>query len=446
MSRRVRSLAVLVALLAGAQAALRLGAAPARVDPLVARFDPAAVWRVVLSRGERQVVLERRAGKEWVVASHGAVPVRRGAPEGLLRLLRGWRRQRVAGSDPRRYAEWGVGGDDARRVQLFARSGTPLLDLYVGRVTGIDPVAARARGAQVDSERLGLFVRAADEAEVSVVNAFLLGLFEPVPRNWFRRPLLEGRPEDVRRLRIVRPGEDPFELLLSPFPGRALGDPRPLDPARVYGLLQQIYMLEPKGAGRAPPAGVFSVELERAGEESERFLLWEAEGRFFFAGEGLRVELAAQAAQKVLAARLDGLWRRRLIGAGEGSLARLHWEEGDEEIALRLRRELTWEATCTGIGRPLASRRWPSGAAKELRERVAALEAVRWERSPRSTEDAGWARLVAVEPGRFRAVLRFGVRRGELREVIVDGVAVPGWVPEAEVQAIRAAFLALAPD
>lgn len=250
MSPRLRTLLALVAGLLLTRGGVALVDRPPAPPAPLLDVDPAAVTRVVLGRGAASLALVREASAPggWVVVDEGGRrATARPGVDALLERLRAWRRDRPAGRDPTRHAEWGVSEERARTLRLEAASGEPLADLLVGRIAGIELADAVSQGGALDTRRLGLFVRERGEDATWVVNEFLTRELEPTPAAWLAPPLQGVAPEDVARLE-VRAGDLALALVFAPGAAPRLdGDPRPVEPGRARGLLLAALGLTPTG-------------------------------------------------------------------------------------------------------------------------------------------------------------------------------------------------------
>lgn len=448
MSARVKVLLGIVIALAGARVlvALTRPSAEHGIGSLVVKIDPSKVAGIALERSGKRLLLERdpKSPTGWVVATaHGKVPARKGAPDSLLTRLRGWRRERLAGRDRAQHAEWHVTDDLARRITLRDEAGKVLLDLLVGRITGIDTDRARERGFNVAVDELGLLVRKAGEDEVVVVGDFVTRHLEPAPAWWFLRPLVAGEPDAVRALTHTGQAGS-FTLALRPRPARLQGDRRPPDPARSYGLLTNVYLLEPKGAapqGTTPPPGAATTVRVVTRQGASSLTLWPVGERWFARSERLgaaTVEVKPHEAKQIAAATREGLIQERLLTLNPGDLRRLHWERATEELSLaRDTRDFSWAATLTGPARPLTSRRHPRSGMLAVLEQIIKLPVARWEVDASKIDPAfagALERLVLKRRGQKPVVLELGQVVGGLRAVRGKALPLPAWIEEAELQ------------
>lgn len=472
MSPRVRALLALVAL----AAALRLGLAllggdPASglAPPLVA-FDPAAVTRVRLARGERQVTLEREPGGWALVAAAGRAPAQADAVEALLQRVGSWRRDRRAGDDPARHVEWGVDGPTARRVRLEGPPGAPgapdAVELLVGTIAGVEREAALATGGRLDTGRLGLFVRAAEEPATWIVSDFVTRELEPDPAVWLAPPLPRAGPGAVRRLAVQGPGHAATVLLAPDQPARLEGDARLPDPARVRALLAAALELTARDVAPPGPPPASALRLEVTLDDGRRgaAALWQDGAAWRAApldaggspGAPLVVEPALAARVAELA---RDLVRRRLVYSDPRHGRRVHVVTRDAEWTLsRLPvathgRDAGWLLVTTGLRRPLTWRQLDQAAALPLLERVHGLEAAAWDpAAPAPTSDP-WLRVTLVDDRRDRADVTLGdpVDRGAggsapdhdaVRRLPgrASTAAAPFWVDRATVEAMLLAL------
>ncbi len=452
--RRLRTLVVLVGLLAAARLGVWLGERPpAAVGLPVLSFAPAQVARVRLARGQDEVVLQRAPGSEgetprWILASHGGLPAREGAVEDLLERLASWRVERVAGADPARHEEWFVSEGRARRVTLEAAGGQPVGSLWVGKVTGVDPEAARVGKAAVDVADLGVFVRAAAGAvapseQVVVVNAFVTRQLDPRLREWLPRPLVGGSPDEVTRLTVRPAGAPPFAVRFLPPPARfeAAGagsvPAAPLDPTAARALVTQLFLLDAVAAAPSGPVPATATRVTVEHPAGRRDLaLWRAgESWVLQRDDGLRVSVSPSLAAAVAEARAETLGRRRLLPLAAAHVIRLHWIEAHEELALA-RTDAGWDAVVTGGRRPLRHRVLSRAEGLESGERVTALEASRWSPLAAATPQRG-PRLEVVVRGGERWTIAFGPRRPDgWREARVTGLE--DFTPEVQDSVVRA--------
>jgi hypothetical protein len=448
MSLRVRVLAGLVVALAVIRAVLFVTEAQGPVDRSLLRFDSAKVARIVLSQGSERLVIEEDSLKDgrWRVASRGDLPVLEGAPQQLIARLRDWRSERTVGSASDRYADWGVSDALGRRVRLEDRDGAVLADVLVGRITGIDRDLARESGFNVDSSKLGLYVREAGQAEVVVVNDFASETLGPNARAWFLRPLVRGEATTVVRVSLSRKDEA-FTLRLKPDPAAFVGDARPPDPPKVFGFLQGLFRLEILGpAEGATPPDATRLRVDLNDGSSQALTLWEGEDKRWFVEAGaLRAEVPAHIAQGVAATRANDLAQRKLVRYGYQDLRRLYWITDDDEISLRRHHEdRRWYASRTGPNRALVGRQHSRDAVDPLAKLVTALEVTRWDAGAADSFASPYARVILFDRRGDRLELTLGELRGGERALKLSSVPVPGWIPAEFAERLGNAFKALA--
>ena len=449
MSRRVHVLSALILALCGARLALHLSRPRGdEVGQVLLRFEPAQVAVIELQRGVDRLRLERR-GEGWVVASHGGIPARAGQPDALLSRLRGWRVERVAGADPAKHAEWKVDPERARQVRLRGAGGELLAEVWAGRVTGIARDLLREQGYRVDTRQLGLFARVREgealAARTVVVNDFVTQELEPNPRSWFLRPLVRGERERAERLSLRRPGGRTLTLALRPQP-RLEGDPRPVDGPRAYGALSALFALEALGpAAGAPPDGALQIALEVAGQEPQAWRLWAAGERWFLAGEGFAVEVAAGEARGLVERlRPEGLLRREVVRQVAAGIRRVHWTRGGVERSL-IRRRAGYDLVTTGGGRGLTCTRRTRAEGLAFLEALTGLEVSGWIEDPaelRAALGEDPARLVVVGSG-GREELELGPASGGRRALRQLGSELGAWVDAAGLERAHAALRTL---
>lgn len=458
MSPRVRALLVLVGLAAVLRLGLSLlGGDPASglAPPLLA-VDPDAVTRVVLARGERRVVLERASGASgWTL---DGAPAKADEVEALLQRLRSWRRDRRAGDEAARHLEWGVDGPTARRVRLEGPDGALLGELLVGTIAGVEREAALATGGRLDTGRLGLFVRPADEATTWIVSDFVTRELEPDPAVWLAPPLPRGVPAAARRLAVQGPGHSATVLLAPDQPARFEGEARLPDPARVRALLAAALELTARDVAPpgAPPDEALRLEVTLDDGRSGAAALWQDGAGGWRAAplEGGRPG-AALVVEPALAARVAelarDLVRRRLVFSDPQHARRVHVVTPEREWTLsRLTvaaqgRDAGWLLVATGLRRPLAWRHLSEAAALPLLQRAHGLEAVEWDPGAPAPASDPTVRVTLVDDRRDRVDVTIGgdlsahdaVRRLPGR---ASSAPVPFWVDRATVEAMLLAL------
>lgn len=448
MSLRVRVLTVLVVALALIRAGLLFTESGGPADRSLLRFDSAKVARIVLSQGSERLVIEEdsRSDGRWRVASRGDLPVLEGAPQQLIARLRDWRSERTVGSAVERYADWGVSDALGRRIRLEDRGGAVLADVLIGRITGIDRDLARESGFNVDSSKLGLYVRRAGQAEVVVVNDFGTETLGPNARAWFLRPLVRGEATTVVRVSVSAEGEA-FTLRLRPDPAEFAGDARPPDPPKVFGFLQGLFRLELLGpAEGAPPVSATRVRVELDNGTSQTLVLWRGDDdRWFVEAGALRAEVPAHIAKRVAETRAGDLAQRKVVRYGYQDLRRAYWKTDDDEISLRRHHEdRRWYASRTGPNRPLTGRQHSRDAVEPLAKLVTALEVTRWDASAADAFASPHARVILFDRRGERLELTLGELRGGQRALKLSSVPVPGWIPAEFAERLENAFKALA--
>ncbi len=441
MSDRVRALLGLVAALLLVRGGLWLaGREPAEVGRALLAFDPAAVARVRLSHGAEALVLERTDGG-WRLASHGDLPAREGAVEALLARLREWRVERVAGDDPAHHEEWFLTEARARRIVLEAEGGAQLAEVWVGKVTGIDPDAPKTGETDLDVADLGLVVRARSGPgelpdRALVVSAFVTRQLDPEPRTWLPHPLVGGTADEVSRLAFAPPGAPAFAFELTPprFVEPSPVAPAPLDPLAARALVQRLYLLEALGPapGGEPPASAVRVEVARA-DALDVLRLWEQDGAWLLErGDGLRVRVRSAAAAALASARAATLVRERLFLIAASDVREVHWS--GEGFALALTKsERGWQVEGAGGRVVLSAER---GLA--LARRLAELEAAGWQASdgvPPATE-----RLRVVTRGGIEHVAELGPGPQGATAARLAGVEGVALLDREAVAALRAAL------
>lgn len=466
MSPRVRGLLVLV----GLAALLRLGLAllgggpgfelaPPLLGPAAAGVAP---QRVVLARGDREVTLELRppdlpGPSRWVVSRPaGRAPANDDGVEALLQRVQSWRRDRRAGDDPARHLEWGVDGPTARRVRLEDGSGARLAELLVGTIAGVEREAALATGGRLDTARLGLFVRPADEATTWIVSDFVTRELEPDPAVWLAPPLPRATPGAVRRLAVAGPGHTSSVLLAPDQPARLEGDARLPDPARVRALLAAALELTARDVAPPGPPPATALRLEVTLDDGRRgaAALWQADGGWRAASLDGGAPGAALVVEPALAARVAALApdlvRRRLVYSDAQHARRVHVVTRDAEWTLaRLpvaprERDAGWLLVSTGPRRPLTWRVLDQAAALPLLERAHGLEAVAWDPSAPAPASDPDVRVTLVDDRRDRADVTLGpvddhdaARRRPGRATTAP---TPFWVDRTSVEAMLLAL------
>lgn len=460
MSRRVLILGAAVVLLLALRGWLALTARPVGDGvgaPLIV-VEQARIAGLELVRGETRVRIVRH-GSDWILPEAGGLAADTQRVQALVARVCGWRRERRASGDPAQHGSFGVDPAKARRIRLLgAKDHTglePVLaEVWVGKITGVAADLLREKNDQIDTEDLGVFVRARDarraEAEPGpvtwVVNDFLGNLADPSLRRWIARPLLPGRPQEVTLVDV----RSPSGRFAYRFPEGSLeGDTRPLDRNRVRASLGSLYLL--RAIGPAPsPAPPEALQLRVAGGQAKVALaLWSQGDRWFLTRPGLApgrpqagVEVSAEDAER--AARLgdpSALLRQRVFAVPLERASRVHWRRGGLERSW-VRRSGTWDAIQTGPRTPLQARQVSSASLIPLWQRLAALEAKTWtegalEPSERRAEwiaQGSWGRLEVTvgAPHEGRVPLSCSDQPGLL-----------AWVPEPALREIEAALVRL---
>lgn len=442
MSPRLKVLLGLVVALAAALGALRLLRPGYRPAGLLVDAAPARVARVELFRaGRPPLVLVKQ--EQWRVESHGGLPAR-GVDELLARLL-SWRRERLASTEPSAWASQQVDDATARHVRLWGVAGEPIADLRVGGITGIEAEDIRDKGSALDTSRLGLFVRRADEPETWVVTEFVTRELEPDPRTWFMRPFTPPPRESLRRLRFER-GLERFSVALAfdrPLVLEREGQPPvPADPQMVGGLLVGLESLETIAAapaGAAPPTDAMRLSID-TGEAGDAPLLVTGETLELTAWmDRERALLQVKGGPALEVTRLTGERLARLAAADLVRRRVLSFQPSDLN-RLELRGPTTRTVTRSG-GEWRAAGPLPPGAIDPALERLGKLEVVAWDPSaplpPPGSPELHWA-----TPRGDLGALRFGAEAGGRRAVAIQGLP-PGWVDAAAAAELLRALEAL---
>src|SRR5581483_1179485 len=177
--------------------------------------------------GRSPLVLARAQGGAWVVASAKSFPARAGKVDQLLARIRSWKRERTAG-EAKNHEQFSVTREKGIGVRIEDFAGAPLADILVGALTGLDPEEARNKGGNVDTSRIGRYMRLADEDPVYVVSDFVTGELEPDPQEWLERPITGGDESKAKSLVTpLRNGETLAFALDPPFPRMATANQRP---------------------------------------------------------------------------------------------------------------------------------------------------------------------------------------------------------------------------
>jgi hypothetical protein len=252
VNARNRWLAAVVLLL-GLLTWLDARRAPRAIDerPWLAGFDPAAVTRVHLARGDAEVELARGASG-WAVLSRASFPAEGGAVDELLRRVAGVRSSDRVAADPDTHARLGV-GPGALRARFADAGGKLLADLCIGRP---------------DDGRGGACLRRADGDEV--FRLATLSVPDPAPAHWLEARLLDFAPPDVRRFAATL-GDERFELVRLPDgrwqaqEGQRLLSAARVDPVLLVAanlFLEELSEATADAAGFARPAGTIELDLE----------------------------------------------------------------------------------------------------------------------------------------------------------------------------------------
>ena len=405
-SRRVVALGVLVAALGvarGVQALRGDGYEPAA--PL-ARFEVSEVARIELSRGEAAVNLVRGEGG-WVVASHGGLPAH-GRVDQILARVRSWRRERVAGDDPEAEAEWNVDGAQTRRLVLRDGDGATLADLRIGGITGIEREDLRESGYSVDTDTLGLFVRAGDEPRVYVVTEFVTGDLEPEPGRWYRQPALAVDVNGLRALAVSRAGARAV-VALHPAP-RFVDDPRPVDALALRGLLFHLARIVVVGPAEAlPPDDAVAFELDPARGEPLTLRVWEDDGRYYAALPERTLEVGRLAGANLSDWGPRQLVRRRwsLQAPRQVVLLRIARPDGEDRLERLPGERWRYTRTVDGVSRQLEV----AGARIDpFVHALVGLEVTAWSPTP-ADQDLPW-RMVTRDAQGGEAAIAFAPRAG----------------------------------
>lgn len=461
MSRRVALLGLLVVVLLAGRGWLAL--TERRVSdgvgaPLIV-VEQGRIQGLELVRGQARVRIERR-GQAWVLPEQGGLAADPERVEALVARVCSWRRERRVGADPTQHPVYGVDPVNARRIRLL---GAPdhggqeqvLAEVWVGKISGVAADLLREKNDQIDTETLGVFVRARDAREpvaepgpvTWVVNDFLGNLADPTPRRWIQSPLLPGRPQEVTQVEVRSPRG---RLSYRFQPEIALeGEARPIDRNKVRGSLASLYLLQ--GLGPAPsaaPADAIRLRLA-GGRAAGEVSLWSEGARWFLSRPGLApgkpgagVEVNAEDAGRVARlADVGALLRRRVFTLAVERASRIHWRSGEVERSW-LRRSGTWDAIQTGTRIPLRTRSIQSGALVPVWQRLAKLEALAWtpgalapqERVAELVAQGAWGRL---EVGVGAA------REGRRPLSCSDQPGYLAWIAEGELAEIEAALVRL---
>jgi hypothetical protein len=211
-------------------------------DPLV-KFDPAGVAKLTLARkGKKPLVLARTQpqGGSWVVASAKDFPAQGTRVEQTLATILGWKRDRTGG-DAAMHEKFAVTRDTGITIRIEDFSGQTICELIQGSLTGLDVNQAHANGGQVDTSKVGRFVRLANEEPIYVIPGFVTSEFEPEVQQWLERPITGGDESKARALIIRRKsGENLSVLLDPPYPRFATPDAHPVDADKVHGLVREV--------------------------------------------------------------------------------------------------------------------------------------------------------------------------------------------------------------
>ena len=432
MSRRVQLLGLLVALLAGLEAALLLTHPRVRPAPRLLELEPLQVERIEITRAGRPPLSLARAGASqagepvWVVRSHQDLPAIGPAVEGLLQRVLSWRRERRASSDPAAWPAQQVTEEAARHLRLYGPGEALLGEVLVGAITGIEPEDVRDKGYSLDTTRLGLFVRLRGEETTWVVTDFLTRELEPDPRPWLPRPLALPPREAIARVLVER-GPERFALLLQGGPPRLEPGTIPADAAAAGGVLLNLETLETLGPGPStpPPADALRLRLETREGQALELVAWGAGGQVFLLPAGARaLEVGGFGAPRLLQLERAGLVRRRALGCARDDLEQvaLPWgllQRGPR--GWRLERE----------GQP--PRELEQARVDAALERLESLTVLEWDAAapapPPGSPGLRWLGR-GVQGG-----LMLGATEGPRRAVRIE-VGPPGWVEAAAAAAV----------
>ena len=460
MSRRVVVLGVSVVLLLVARGwlAITVRAVSDGVGAPLIVVEQARIEGLELSRGDTKLRIVRR-GESWVLPESGGLAADPERVVGLVARICSWRRERRAGADPAQHALFGVDPASARRIRLLGgRDHTgqePVLaEVWVGKITGVAADLLREQNDQIDTETLGVFVRARDDRTTSsepdpvtwVVNDFLGNLADPNLERWIVSPLLPGRPQEVARVEVESPrGSSAFRFQ----PEVALeGQARPLDRNLVRGSLGSLYLL--RGLGPAPsPAPERALRLRIQGRAPSEVALWSEGSRWFLSRPGLApgrpgagVEVNAEdAARAARLGDLAALQRRRVFALPLERATRVHLRREDVERSW-VRRSGTWDAIRTGARVPLQTRSIPSSELVPLWQRLAALEAQSWTAGAIAPEERRAEWIVQGAWGRLEVTVGVG-REGRRPLSCSDQPGQIAWVSAGELAEIEAALVRL---
>lgn len=460
MSRRVAVLGVSVLLLVAARGWLAITSRPISDGvgaPLIV-VEQARIQGLELSRGDTKVRILRQ-GEGWVLPELGGLSADSERVSSLVARVCSWRRERRAGADPAQHAVFGVDPKGARRIRLL---GAPdhtgqvpvLAEVWVGKITGVAADLLREQNDQIDTETLGVFVRARDartslaepDPVTWVVNDFLGNLADPSPARWIVSPLLPGRPQEVTRVEVGSGGSS-YAFRIQPEVA-VVGQARPLDRNRVRGSLGSLYLL--RGLGPAPqPAPESAIRLRVQGRVTTEVALWSQEGRWFLSRPdlapgkpGVGVEVNAEdAARAARLGDLRALSRQRVFALPLERAARVHLRsEGVERSWIR--RSGTWDAVETGERVELRSRSLASGALIPLWRRLAALEAQSWTAGSLAPTEQVAVWIVQGSWGRLE--VKVGAARDGRRPLSCsDQPGHIAWIQEGALGEIEAALVRL---
>jgi hypothetical protein len=461
VSRRVAFLGLSVVVLLAARGWLAL--TERRVSdgvgaPLIV-VEQARIQGLELVRGDARVRIERR-GEGWVLPEQGGLAADPERVQALVSRLCGWRRERRAGADPAQHSVYGVDAVGARRIRLLGGKDhtgqEPVLaEVWVGKISGVAADLLREKNDQIDTETLGVFVRARDAREALeepgpvtwVVNDFLGNLADPAPRRWIESPLLPGRPQEVTRVEVTSPGGRRAYRFAPQI--EVEGETRPLDRNRVRGSLGSLYLL--RGLGPAPsvaPSDAIRLQIQ-GGRATALVSLWSQGERWFLSRPGLApgrpgagVEVSAEDAARV--ARLGDvgtLLRRRVFMFPLERATRVHWRSAEVERSW-LRGSGVWDAIQTGARLPLRSRSVPNASLVPLWQRLAGLEAETWTPGALSAEERVAEWVLQGAWGRLEVAVG-AAREGRRPLSCSDQPGHLAWVVEEELREIEAALVRL---
>jgi hypothetical protein len=173
------------------------------------------IAKIDVSQGGETLTLVRR-DKEWVLAEHDSFPA---SEDTVQALLTGLSRARLVEPKTRkedRYALLGVedpaeDGAKSHLVRLMDGTGEVVAEAIVGNI--------RQDGIGIGES--GTYVRRPKDKQAWLADANLDAGVELT--DWVNTQLFETRPEDVARVTVSVPGEEPLEIVRTPDkPGHTL--------------------------------------------------------------------------------------------------------------------------------------------------------------------------------------------------------------------------------